>query len=586
MKKKFSMAVIMLALCLANNTARSIPYEYLHPITVSASATENPGFDIQDGVLVSYNGTDSEVKVPDGITKIGNSAFYGKQVQSVSLPDTVTEIGSSAFANSALRDISLPEGLRSIGRSAFQNTWLTEVHIPHGVTEIPDDAFFNSRLTKVTIPDSVTKIGNMAFCNTALADIEIPDSVTFAANNAFMGTPYLKTLVSQNGGWLILSNGLLVSYVGNDVNAVMPETVRCIGTKSFLNRTRMQTLTIPDSVKSIESTPFVNCKPEIIYSTNPIAEKLSIACISAPEIPPSDSQPALDLSSDTWQLANEQAVFGDTYCLTDAARSQLAEQIKEKYQTFDSAWNGSCYGIVLTTLLVKYGLLSPSDIQEDAASLNETAPDKNALSVINYYQFMQYSEPALQIAMHSGISDTDFFEQIIKLGWQAEQQGKPFLLSFNTGSGGHTCAGCGIESGEWEWDGKSYNRRIILWDPNYPTEYREDVCIYYREADYDFCIPHYGVRYTYGGSDNVGELTAASDEVNVLGSPAYPFRSCIKGDVNADGSVDAADIAMLRNWLVRAADAALTEPQAGDMNADGNSDVFDLILMRKALITQ
>lgn len=124
--------------------------------------------------------------------------------------------------------------------------------------------------------------------------------------------------------------------------------------------------------------------------------------------------------------------------------------------------------------------------------------------------------------------------------------------------------------------------------PNYPTEYRDDVCLYYRESNYDFCIPHYGVQYTYGYANNIGELTAASDAISVLGTLAYPFESSIyvKGDVNSDGSFNVADIVMLRNWLICASDASLTDWQAGDLNADGRLDVFDLILMRKILIPQ
>ena len=556
------------------------------PLFVFAVDTDAPEFDIENGVLVRYNGADSDVEIPDGVTAIGEYAFYDKKVQRVSLPDSVTKIGDSAFSRSTLTDINFPEGLQSIGNGAFQNTWITEANIPYGVTEIPSAVFFNSRLTKVTIPDTVTQIGESAFGNTPLQNVDIPDSVTYAASSSFSGTPFLRSLIETNGGWLILSNGLLVVYAGDDINVVIPDSVKRIGTKSFTLRSRMQSLTIPDTVKSIEEPIFINCKPKIIYSTNPIAKKLNITCSPAPEIPPTAGNRALDLDEDTWQFANIKDVFGDTYLLSDAARSQLTEQIEEKYQTFDEAWNGSCHGLVITALLIKYGLLSPADLQEGAAKTKDISPESDVQSVINYYQFLQFSKLSLDIDSHSGIIDVDYFEHIISLGWQAEEKGKPFLLSFETADGGHACAGCGIESGAWEWDGKNYDRRIILWDPNFPTEYRDDVCFYYREVDYDYCIPFYGVKYSLGENDNVGEISAASDEISELGEPIYPFEkpSFIKGDVNADGLFDIADVVLLQKWLLAVPDAHLAQWRAANFCNDERLDVFDLCLMKRELL--
>ena len=556
------------------------------PLFVFAVDTDAPEFDIENGVLVRYNGADSDVEIPDGVTAIGEYAFYDKKVHRVSLPDSVTKIGDSAFSRSTLTDINFPEGLQSIGNGAFQNTWITEANIPYGVTEIPSAVFFNSRLTKVTIPDTVTQIGESAFGNTPLQNVDIPDSVTYAASSSFSGTPFLRSLIETNGGWLILSNGSLVVYAGDDINVVIPDSVKRIGTKSFSLRSRMQSLTIPDTVKSIEEPVFINCKPKIIYSTNPIAKKLNITCSPAPEIPPTAGNRALDLDEDTWQFANIKDVFGDTYLLSDAARSQLTEQIEEKYQTFDEAWNGSCHGLVITALLIKYGLLSPADLQEGAATTKDISPESDVQSVINYYQFLQFSKLSLDIDSHSGIIDVDYFEHIISLGWQAEEKGKPFLLSFETADGGHACAGCGIESGAWEWDGKNYDRRIILWDPNFPTEYRDDVCFYYREVDYDYCIPFYGVKYSLGENDNVGEISAASDEISELGEPPYPFEkpSFVKGDVNADGILDIADVVLLQKWLLAVPDTHLPQWRAADLCNDERLDVFDLCLMKRELL--
>ena len=114
------------------------------------------------------------------------------------------------------------------------------------------------------------------------------------------------------------------------------------------------------------------------------------------------------------------------------------------------------------------------------------------------------------------------------------------------------------------------------------------MCFYYREADYDYCIPFYGVKYSLGGNDNVGEISAASDEMSELGNPSYPFEkpSFVKGDVNADGYFDIADVVLLQRWLLAVPDTHLANWKAADLCKDERLDVFDLCLMRRELLYQ
>ena len=121
-----------------------------------------------------------------------------KELQEAVIPEGVTRIGDSAFQDCAsLTSVTIPEGVTEIGNSAFNGcSSLTSVTIPEGVTEIGVWAFSDcDSLTSVTIPEGVTEIGESAFngCS-SLTSVTIPASVNIVGEDAFKGVPCLKQL--------------------------------------------------------------------------------------------------------------------------------------------------------------------------------------------------------------------------------------------------------------------------------------------------------------------------------------------------------------------------------------------------------
>ena len=148
---------------------------------------------------VYMNSSVKKVVIEDGVTSIGNWAFYKcTSLTTITIPDSVTSIGDWAFYKcTSLTTITIPDSVTSIGEAAFRGcSSLTSITIPDSVTSIGDAAFSHcSNLKSITIPDSVTSIGKYAFCNcSSLTSITIPDSVTSIGESALAGCVNLTSI--------------------------------------------------------------------------------------------------------------------------------------------------------------------------------------------------------------------------------------------------------------------------------------------------------------------------------------------------------------------------------------------------------
>ena len=154
----------------------------------------------------------TQVTIPEGVTSIGDRAFYTcTGLTEITIPEGVASIGDRAFAgyytfgdgtertvNMNLTSVSLPNSLTSIGGGAFQYcTKLESVVIPDGVTDIESGTFSGCEsLQSISIPDSVTAIGGSAFSGCkSLKSIAIPDGVTRIDGFAFVACESLESVV-------------------------------------------------------------------------------------------------------------------------------------------------------------------------------------------------------------------------------------------------------------------------------------------------------------------------------------------------------------------------------------------------------
>ena len=189
--------------------------------------------------LIAYRAKETNYKIPNNVTTIGNSAFAScDSLTSINIPNSVTTIGEGAFIDcDSLTSINIPNGVTTIGKGVFRGCdSLTSINIPNSVTTIEDMAFRGcDSLTNINIPNGVTTIGECAFWGcSSLTSINIPNSVTTIKDGAFNGC---YSLISIN----------------------IPNGVTTIGNLAFRGCDSLTSINIPNSVTTIGEDAFSFC---------------------------------------------------------------------------------------------------------------------------------------------------------------------------------------------------------------------------------------------------------------------------------------------------------------------------------------
>lgn len=266
---------------------------------------DDDGFIIEDDILYDYDGIESEVHIPEGVTRIEARAFWGNDtVEAVYIPSSVEYIGDSAFWSCAsLRYVEIEEGLKKIANNAFWScSALKDVVIPASVTKIGSSVFWSipeltihaprgsaaesfaksirvsysageakyeqldtenviraaqyehSEFTEFTIPENITSIEAEAFqyCR-KLKTITIPANVQYIAPNAFQYCDGLETVIIDGCPEI---RAEAFAYCRNLKTLIISDGCKSIGESAFDYCEKLNDIYIAASVEKIKKSAF------------------------------------------------------------------------------------------------------------------------------------------------------------------------------------------------------------------------------------------------------------------------------------------------------------------------------------------
>ena len=208
----------------------------------------------------SIQPNNSSIKI-ENTYKIYKSGKCGKELYWVLKDDTLTIYGKGAMDNYPLHSpapwcsykptkIIIRNGITSIGNFAFYTTYATSIDMSEVKTlkTIGHHAFAINRLESITIPNGVTKIDYLAFANSGIKKIKIPSSVKTIETGAFQGCKKLQS-VEGGSGLVTIAAGVFYNCPNLSKVKITSKKLKKIGGYAFGGCKKLTVLNITYTTK-------------------------------------------------------------------------------------------------------------------------------------------------------------------------------------------------------------------------------------------------------------------------------------------------------------------------------------------------
>lgn len=223
---------------ISNNPFRGVTIEEFVNLSPFFIATGNALYSYEFHRIISFYGEKKKFNISFPTRIVGEDAFRNSSVEEVTIDNSVEEIRDRAFYCCFMLDkISLPDSLIHIGREAFQQPFFKQ----RGFSE-KRESVIASTLKRIRIPQNVKYIGRAAFNGISIIE---NDSPNFKLVN--------DTLMSVDGHNLIY-------YFGKSKKYKIPSGVVTVWESAFMGNEAIEEITIPPTVRLIESHAFEDCK--------------------------------------------------------------------------------------------------------------------------------------------------------------------------------------------------------------------------------------------------------------------------------------------------------------------------------------
>ena len=232
-------------------------------------------------LTISGNGKMADYSTNSYGTTYNTTPWRNFKICKINIEYGVTHIGNYSFINlNRFSTITFPDSLLSIGKGAFARTSLTSITIPTSVQNIENDAFgLCVLLRSVTVLNNSTIINDYVFSNCNwLTEINFPTGAMDISASAFTYSAFYNDESNWVNNALYIGNHLIYAKIDKPGKfTIKPNTID-IARRTFLNRTNLTYIIIPESVERISDNAFEGC---INLTSITIPKKVKYIGISA-----------------------------------------------------------------------------------------------------------------------------------------------------------------------------------------------------------------------------------------------------------------------------------------------------------------
>jgi len=567
----------------------------------------------------SYRSNIKTVTVAEGITSIGNYAFYYcNSLTNIEIPSSVTSIGFSAFYNcTSLTSIEIPSGVMHIGAYAFYDCCsLTNIELPSSVISIGEDAFYNCKqlmqkangisyvdkwvvdcdasVANATLCDNIIGIANDAFkyCY-SLTSIEIPSSVTVIGTYAFRDCSSLTSVIFGDNSQLVSIGDFAFSGCTSLINIEIPLGVTNIGGGAFYHCDK---LIQKENGISYVGKWVVECdtlETSVCFRNNIIGianHAFDAGCSSliSIEIPSSITSIGYYAFNGCTSLTN--VIFGENSQLTIIGEYAFRDctslksiKIPSKVTKIEEHAFYHCYSLTSISILSK----EPAMIGENAFYLAPIesiyVPTSAVVAYKSHKDWAEYKDMIFPLEAEK--ATISFGEYKVKTGKTVsvtvslENNPGIAIASITLDYDKTALTLKEVENGEI-FDTLDWGRNL-LWSADANCEGNGVL------ATLTFEVNENAEAKDYTISARVNEAyNEDSEKVDILISDGkittYKF---IYGDANDDDVISALDVLLLRKYVANydytTGISTVSVGLGADANGDGNVTALDVLLMRK-----